>query len=320
MRIDTKDKKIIYELDKDSRQTNKQIARMVGTSEQVVGNRIKRLQKQGIIEYFFVRTNPSVAGYMHIKIYLRLHNITKSKEEELITGLNEQKNVCWLSSLMGKYDLVISIYVKNIAELTKKYEDLFGRWREYILVRNIVILERAFTYTKAYLLPKQKSQPTIYTRGDESKFQEDSEYHKILKILNVDGRKSLVDIAKQVNVSADTIRYRLTNLKKNGMITGFGVKINYSKLNHFYYIICLKVQNMNQQKYKRLEQFSELNNNIIVFMQTIGDHDFELEVEITNRNELTTLMKRLRDYFMFEIKDYEILEVIREHRISYYPF
>ena len=57
MKIGLKDKKILYELDVDSRQSNKQIAKRVGMSEQVVGNRIRRLQHLGIIEYFFILTH-----------------------------------------------------------------------------------------------------------------------------------------------------------------------------------------------------------------------------------------------------------------------
>ena len=71
VKIDLKDKKILYELDRNSRQSNNQIAKKVGLSEQVVGHRIRRLQELGIIEYFYVKTNPSALGYMHIKIYLR---------------------------------------------------------------------------------------------------------------------------------------------------------------------------------------------------------------------------------------------------------
>ena len=77
---------------------------------------------------------------------------------------------------------------------------------------------------------------------------------------------------------------------------------------------------MNFQKHKKLEQLSQLNRNIIIFIKTIGDHDIELEVETTNSNELDQLMKTLRDHFVSEIKDYEILEVTREHRMTYYPF
>jgi len=318
--IDLKDKKILYELDRNSRQSNKQIAKKVGLSEQVVGNRIRRLQEWGIIEYFFVKTNPSVLGYMHIKIYLRLHNITKEKEGELLNDLNNPKNIYWLSSLRGKYDLVASIYAKNIAEFSKKYEEIFGKWGDYILGRNVIVLERAFTYTKAYLLQNQKSEEVVYSIGEEKEIQLDKTDHDFLKLLNKEGRKSLIDIAKQLKVSADTIKYRLNNLRKRGIITGFGVKIDYKKLDNHYYLIFLKLQNMNLQKYTKLESLARINKNVIIFIKTIGDHDIELEVETTNNDELDELMKTLRDHFVSEIKDYEILEVTREHRMTYYPF
>lgn len=320
MKIDLSDKRILFELDRDSRQSNKQIAKKVHLSEQVVGNRIKRLQELGIIEYFYVKTNPSALGYMHLKIYLRLHNLTAEKEVELIKDLNQQKNIYWLASLRGKYDLEASIYVKNIVEFTDKYEELFAKWRDYILERNVIVLERAFTYTKAYFVPNQKSEAIIYGLVNEKTKPLDVLDISLLKILNKEGRKSLIEIARQLKVSADTVKYRLNNLKKSGIITGFGVKIDYRQLHHQYHLICLKLQNMNQQKYLKLEQLALLNKNIIIFIKTIGDHDVELEVETTNNNELDELMKTLRDHFVSEIKNYEILEVTREHRMTYYPF
>ncbi len=320
MKIDLKDRKILYELDRDSRQSNKEIARAVGLSEQVVGNRIKRLVDLGIIEYFYVKTNPSVLGYMHIKIYLRLHNITKEKEEELLQDLHSQKNIFWLSSLRGKYDLVVSIYVKNVADFTKKYDLIFEKWRDYILERDVVVLERASTYTKAYLLPNQKPEEIVYTIGEEKHLELDDTDIRLLKILNQEGRKPLIDIAKQLKVSADTVKYRINHLKKNGVVTGFSVKIDFRKLNNQYHLFFLKLQNMNSQKYKKLETLGRMNKNVVVLIRTIGDHDLELEVEITNPEELDKLLRSLRDNFTSEIKNYEILEVTREHRLTYFPF
>ena len=110
------------------------------------------------------KTNPSSLGYMHIKIYLRLHNITEEKENELLKELNQQKGIYWLSSLRGKYDIVASIYVKNIADFSERYESIFGKWGDYILERNIIVLEEAYTYTKAYLLPDKESEEIVYSK------------------------------------------------------------------------------------------------------------------------------------------------------------
>jgi len=319
-KIDIKDRKIIYELDRDSRQTNKQIAKKIKSSQQVVGNRIKRLIDLGIIQYFFVKTNPAILGYMHIKIYLRFHNLTKDKEDLLFQQLNQQKNIYWLSSLRGKYDLAASIYVKNISEFSIKYDEIFGKWGDYILERNIIVLEKAYTYTKAYLIPKQKSQEIVYSQGKETPITLDKIDNHILKILNKNGRKPFLEIAQLLSVSADTINYRINKLKKQGIITGFGVKINFNKLSNSYYILFLKLNNMNKIKYNKLQTIAKINTNTIIFIRTIGDHDAELEIEISKKQELDYLLKTLRNHFVSEIKDYEILEVTNEHRMTYYPF
>lgn len=320
LKIDLKDRKILYELDRDSRQPNKQIAKKVGLSEQVVGNRIKRLVDLGVIECFFVKTNPSLLGYMHIKIYLRLHNIAQEKEKELMKDLNQQKNLYWLSSSRGKYDLVASIYVKNIADFSQRYDAIFGKWGEYILERNIIVLERAFTYTRAYLLPDQIPEEIIYSAGGEKSVELDKIDFDLLGILNLAGRESLITLAEKLKVSPDTVRYRMNRLKKSGVITGFGVKIDFRKLGNSYHIIMLKLQNMDKQKYKKLETIAKTNKNMLIFIKTIGDHDIELELETTNKEELDYIIRLLRDSFVNEIKDYEILEVVREYRMTYFPF
>ncbi len=319
-KIDLKDRKILYELDRDSRSSNKQIAKKVGLSEQVVGNRINRLIELNIIEYFYVKTNPSILGFMHLKIYFRWHNITKQKEEELLQELQQQEGLFWLASLRGKYDLVASIYVKNIADFSKRYDEIFGKWGGYILERNVIVLEKAYTYSKAYLVPHQKSEEVLYSAGGEKSIELDPLDFKLLSLLSKEGRNTLIEIAQRFHVSSDTIRYRINNLKKRGVINGFSVKIDFNKLNHNYHLLFLKLQNMNKQKYATLQTLAKLNQNIIVFIKTIGDHDVELELETSTKEELDRLLKSLRDQFVNEIKDYELFEVTREHLLTYFPF
>src|SRR3989339_691008 len=168
--IDLKDKKIISQLDLNSRQTNKQIAKKVGLSEQVTGNRIKRLIDLKIIDYFYVRINPSLLGFMHLKIYLRLHNLTKQKEGELIKELILAKGIFWLASLRGKYDF------------SQKYEGLLGKWGNYILLRNVVFLEKVQMYNKKYLIPKSETVVFTYSEGKEQSLEIDKLDSELLKI------------------------------------------------------------------------------------------------------------------------------------------
>jgi len=336
--IDLKDKKILYQLDRDSSQTNKQIARKVKLSEMTTSNKIKRLISLNIVDNFYVKTNPSYLGYTHIKVYLRLHNITKAKETEIINHLKKQKAIFWLSTLRGKYDIVLSIYVKSIFEFSQKYHELFLKYQEFILDRNVIVLESASSFTKAYLLPRQESEEIIYSEGEslhehskshqkrvgarvgKTQTKIDKKDEELLKILSKNARESFVNIATKLKASADTVKYRIKNLEKKGIITGFSTKINFNKLNNSYHLIFLKLHNMTSQKFSKMKTFTKTNKNIVVYIKTIGDHEVELEVETSNKEELDKLIKDLRDNFSNEIKDYDLLEVTEEHLLNYYNF
>ncbi|HLD72376.1 MAG TPA: Lrp/AsnC family transcriptional regulator [Candidatus Nanoarchaeia archaeon] len=320
MKLDLYDKKILYELDWDTRQSNKQIAKKVGLSEQVTGNRIKRLIENKIIDYFYVKTNPSTLGYFHIKFYLRMHNITNEKYQQLIQELKSETGVFWLVTLRGKYDIEMSLHVKNIAEFSQRYQQIFQKWELFILERKILFLEKAFTYTPTYLWPKQKKEEILYTKSSEEKAELDETDIKLLKQLNLNGRKSLVELARELNISADTVNYRIKHMEKIGVITGFGAKINFQEMGNSYSIICLKMQNMNAEKYLKLETWAKFNPQIIVLVKALGDHEIEIEAITSNKEELGHIIKTLRDGFVAEIKDYEILEVIKEERLTYFPF
>jgi len=212
------------------------------------------------------------------------------------------------------------MYVRNFSEFSEKFDSFFKEYGDYIIDRNVIILEKAFTYTKAFLLPNKQSEEIVYSHGDESEIKLNNLDIKLLKLMNKGARLPLIDLASKLKVSADTIKYRLNNLKKNNIITGYGVKIDFNKLKDSYYIVFLKLLNMNYSKYKKIETISRLNKNIIIFIKTLGEHDIELEVEITKKEDLDLLIQNLKDTFISELKDYELIEVTKEHRMTYYPF
>lgn len=56
IKVDLKDRKILYELDLDARQSLTQLGKKVGLKKDVISYRIKGLQDEGIIKNFFTDT------------------------------------------------------------------------------------------------------------------------------------------------------------------------------------------------------------------------------------------------------------------------
>ena len=84
LNLDVKDKKLLYQLDINSRQTNSEIAKKVGLSKQVVGFRIKRLIKEKLITSFYTIIDISKLGFTVHKNFLRLQNLDRNEEKKLL--------------------------------------------------------------------------------------------------------------------------------------------------------------------------------------------------------------------------------------------
>ena len=74
LKLDLKDRKLLYWLDQNSRATNKELGKKVGLTEQAIGYKLKRLQETGIIKRFVTFINTLSLGYQHYKVFLKLHN------------------------------------------------------------------------------------------------------------------------------------------------------------------------------------------------------------------------------------------------------
>jgi len=105
----------------------------------------------------------------------------------------------------------------------------------------------------------------------------------------LDGRKLYTDIAKNLNVSHNTIRSRISNMIKHGLLDIIG-RVNPDKLeNHQVVMIGIKVNSMELEK-KGME-FSKLKGVVSVSVVT-GRYDLLLIVLINDEFELLDFFKQ----------------------------
>ena len=103
--IDFKDRKIIYELDWNSRAPLSEIGRRVRLSKPVVKYRIDRLYENGIIRNFHTVINTGLLGYKPIRFNFTYQYKTPEIENNIIKYFMTNKNVWRIISIKGRYDL-----------------------------------------------------------------------------------------------------------------------------------------------------------------------------------------------------------------------
>ncbi|MGA1762677.1 MAG: Lrp/AsnC family transcriptional regulator [Gammaproteobacteria bacterium] len=113
--IDDIDSKIIKLLGKDARMPNNQIAKAIKVSEGTVRNRIAKLLNQKIINISLIRNvnqmnNPGIA-------FIGL-DVEASLKEKIAKQLSRMPEVRFVSTLMGRHDLMAFVLAENAAELS----------------------------------------------------------------------------------------------------------------------------------------------------------------------------------------------------------
>ena len=319
MKLTLKDKKLLYWLDQNSRASNKELAKNVGLSEQGIGYKLKTLEKEGIIRKYVTFVNTLALGYFHYKVLLRLQNTNPEKEEEIINYLMNHHNVRWVVACSGKWDINFSIMAKTPQDFTKIYRKIEFDFGDYIAEKNIFLLIKSPGFTKGYLINRNslrtlEYKPVVLEKNLDKKDKD------ILKLMSQNARKSVLEIARKLNTTGDIVRYRIKKLEKEGIISGYTVQLDYEKVNLLRYSVFFSLHRIDQKVEERMLAFAKIHNNIIFIMTLIGSYDLSLELEVFSHRELQETIKKFREKFSENIRDFEIIFNTYEYKYNYFPF
>lgn len=314
-----KDKKILYHLDLDSRQTLSQLSKKVGLSKQVIDYRIKNLINKKIITQFYTVINISKLGYTHYKLYLKLQNTNIEKEKEIIDHWIKSKNSVWVASCRGRWDISISILAKDINELGNIITNFTNKYSNFILEKNILITQTSPVFTKTYLAEQKEKKEFIYT-GKIENYELNKIERKILSTLSNNARIPILDLMEETKLTRDVINYRIKKLTKDNIISQYRVLIDPSKTGYLLHKIILRLKNLSQEKEKEFKHFVKQHPNGVQFLKLLGNWDIELEFETKNEEQLHQILLEIRNKFSDTIRDYDTLLIYKEHKLNYFPF
>ena len=112
--LDLKDRKILYELDLNCRQSNAQIGKKVGLSRKVVEYRIKRMEDEGVITGYWTAINNYKLGYYVFRIYINFIDVSSKIKKDIIDYFVNNKNVWAVLTSKGPVELDIVLWVNDV--------------------------------------------------------------------------------------------------------------------------------------------------------------------------------------------------------------
>ncbi|MCW3980911.1 MAG: Lrp/AsnC family transcriptional regulator [Candidatus Bathyarchaeota archaeon] len=112
---------------------------------------------------------------------------------------------------------------------------------------------------------------------------------KIIRALQADARKPIVQIAKEVNANEATVRRRIDKLLKDGIIERFTVVLNYHKLGRVIKaFIGIRVE---PAKIKAIAEHLTKHPDTHVVYRTSGDTDIVTEVILEKMEDLNSFLE-----------------------------
>ena len=257
-KLDKINKRILYELDKNCRISDNQLAKIVKRSREAVRNRIKKLQEDGIIQGFITSINPSKFGYIFYKLYFQLANIPEERKK-FYQYLKKFPGLYWFGGNDGVWDLHATLYAENIKEINKVKNQIFTDFKDLILKKDMGILVNVRQYPKKYLVDlKERPEPTMFADDIVENNLSDLD-KKILNILIQKARTPLTEISRKTKSTVDIVRNRMKKLESNGIIMQYRIAINHTKLGYEMFKAFVYFHNLSEQDEKKLIEYAKQN-------------------------------------------------------------
>ena len=175
MNIDVKDRKILYQLDLNSRQSLKTIGSNVRLTKNVVQYRIDRLVKDGIIKNFYTSIDFYKLGYINLGIYVNYQYYTPEIEKDIIQYFVNSEHAWFIANIQGKFDLIVLFSVSNMNQFFSFWKNTLTKYRFYFQSALITFFTRTHNLPISYLLEEQdmtqRFQHELIDRGAKSRYR-----------------------------------------------------------------------------------------------------------------------------------------------------
>ena len=188
--MDDIDTLIIRSLVLNSRLTYRELADMTDMSVSAIHKRIRGLENDGTILAYIARPSIIALKYMWVTIFGRS---TAKSMDAVSKELGQHEGVNMVLIMAGKY-LYIKTYLRSIADL----QEYSGHLSNVAQISEPIVGINKVSYMTT---------PEALTSID----------YTILKTLNRDARKPIVDIAEDVGVSTKTVRKRLNYMIEHNL-------------------------------------------------------------------------------------------------------
>ncbi len=312
-KINNLDKKILYYLYENPNNPINYIAKKTRTAKSVIAYRINKLETEKIIRRTRYLFNLKMLGFLPPKnITLQLGSISEKETDEFLEFLKNKNIVESVSSVVGNYDLILTVLYKTQEELFKFIEEMNKKYGKFIRDKKIFDTIYSEAFISKIFSKDLKIQKKIINQFEKKAKQVklDERDFIIINELRKNARVNFYTIAEKMKLTAEAVRHRIKQLKEKEIILGKDLFVNLKNFNMNLVYIYFTSNLLEKNIINKIKEYCYQDNNIISYARFIGEYDFCIALFVSDYYELQKTWTRFRKVFGKSILNYEILPTI----------
>jgi len=316
--FDAKDVRLLAELDANARTPLTRLARRAGLSPQAASYRMAQLERRGAIRGYVTFFDMAKLGRMAYRLYVRLEDTAPGEEKSIIDYLRASRDVVWLVSTAGRWDLEVLFAARNSVHfnsmLRKAYERFPGK-----LHNNVASVSIAnYHQPRGYLHGARAAQASY--GGEPSQPALDGKDKSIIKLISQGARLNSSQVGSRIGLNYKAVQARIKRMETAGLIRGYRMQLDCAKLGRTAHKAMFKLKRFSDEEEKKALAFCRSSRDIVYMVTCAWPWDLEIEAECADQTEFLGIVRSFRELMGGLVTDYDILAITEEHKLDYCPF
>lgn len=316
--LDLLDRRILYELDRNSRQSFTQIARKLRTSKGVVSYRVRQLEEKKIVQGYYASVDTVQLGYYNFRVYVKLKEASPHIRESILHYLVSSPKTWWVATTTFPYDIVVVFLAKSFHEFNGMFKDFLQRFKRNLQQYRVRLYIELRNFDRDYLLHEEPLEKRAYrVLGKENRIEPTSSEMAVLREISTHARTGTVELGKKLKMSPITVRNSIKKMLKAGTIMGFSVNLDHAAIGYNYYWVHMDVKDFDSGQ--KLAQWITQLPETVHLDETIGGSDVEFGIQIKQSESVENVLGNLFARFGDAITQYEYFKILENKKVAYMP-
>ncbi len=296
--LDKKDKKMLYYLSKNARLSDTKLSSLIKLSKNAVKYRKERLIEQGIIKYFSVVVNPGSLK-LHTFCLLLRFNDDFEEHKNIQNYFKDHLFSNWVVTLSGQWDIFAEFVIKDIDHFHKIIQGIIDHFGQKLNTYQTFFSEDILRvdHLPAEIYQDLELEHIEQKKRTIKKHNIDNTDKKILAHITKHSNQNYVEMARELNLTFEIVRYRIKLLEEQGTIIKYFPEINLRKLGFTEFLFTINLKNVSQENMASLRKHVQHNTNVKYAFFDIASFTLVFMTAFQNSKGVDHFSRKLRkDY------------------------